>query len=505
MSTNEMENRLQMFSFYHHYAINFKTSYFPVLTENRRQKKTTEREILLLGDSHSWGQGSPDYDGTVFYSSHMPFIYNKGYYARLSEYVHQKLVFYPHALIPFMSTNIQQVQGMFRETKLDIIAPVAADGFYAPFPAQDKTAILGNNVGEDNILNMHKNSSQNSTAANLGYLAEVFKFNSSVCVMAPEKHGCITKEAECTIHMAAHARKLFIGVLAGPHGAKLEVELHTSTYYVKPSGYPKVFHLIAGEQVEINVTEVKNDDSGKVWIDTFAADGVMEKVYCIDYGMKQQGILTFRSVQPNEQAIQLHMNGISLETPALLIRGVVFDANHIRNFSMGGHTTGQWLGDGTNSFNDGPHPHVDELLTYVPFTPTLAVIQAPVVNEYLRQTPIPQFQSNLMTIIEKLNRHLNKNETHKMDVLMFTTPGDQNILFKGAPSSTITYDDYYKAVHQVCRENGYGLIDFRQFFVDLVEAGMLDHDLLYDDAIHPSPFLNEFIATALKNAFDLIW
>ncbi len=54
------------------YAINMKAAQFPVLTKNRREKKTTDMEIVMLGDSHGWGQGSPGYDITLpVYSTHM--------------------------------------------------------------------------------------------------------------------------------------------------------------------------------------------------------------------------------------------------------------------------------------------------------------------------------------------------------------------------------------------------------------------------------------------------
>ncbi|MBP1990750.1 SGNH/GDSL hydrolase family protein [Paenibacillus eucommiae] len=503
MPIHDGNDPVSMLSFLHTYAAHLQTSSFPVVTENRRKKKTVEREIVLLGDSHSWGQGSTDSDTSRYYSSHMAYPYSKGYYASLAAHVRHNLEMYPSPLVPFLSKQVSPISGLFKTAQIDLTKPISAKGFYAATALGDEQAVT-----------------------DLGYLAEASKFDASVCVMAPGDAGSEKlTDAVCRIEMEAHARELFIAVLAGPHGAKLEVALQTQPYYDSPPDYPKVFRVISGNKLELGEQEggkvqdvdvVGNGDENgngqagthavkSIWIDTYAADGLEETVYCIDYGVKQKGTLTFSYAGASEKAERLCIDEVQLGTPALLIRGVVFDGNQIRNFSMGGHTVGQWLGDNTHSYNDGPHPHVDHLLNYVPFTPTLVIIQAPIVNEYLRQTELAQFTSHLTELIQKLNGHLNETGERKMDVLMFTTLGDQNIQFKGAPSLPISYDQYYDAVKQYCSEHSYGIIDFRQFFVDKVEAGQLDDDLLFDDAIHPSPFANAFIAKGLTGVWDLLW
>ncbi|MDI4647061.1 SGNH/GDSL hydrolase family protein [Cohnella hashimotonis] len=165
---------------------------------------------------------------------------------------------------------------------------------------------------------------------------------------------------------------------------------------------------------------------------------------------------------------------------------------------------GQWLGDGTPSFNDDSQPHVDQLLHYVPFTPTFVVIQAPIVNEYLRQTPLAVFWDNLLTLTGKLRRHFNADGEDRTDLLLLTTPGDKRIAFEGAPSAAIGYEDYYETLRAFSRTSGFGLIDFAKYFADCVHQGLLDYELLFDDPIHPSPFVNEFIACKLGQAIDLL-
>lgn len=373
-----------------------------------------------------------------------------------------------------------------------MIQPVMAAGFYSALTRTD------------------------SSFAHLGHLATEHKFGNELCIVEPEYISDGTRKAEWAYEMVSHASKVYIGVLAGRNGAKLEVDLQTPPYYSRPEGYPKVYRVTGGKHDPLKEPQVQSTPSGSIIIDTYEAAEYREQVICIDYGKKHKGTLAFRYAGAHEQADSNHADWAELtgqtpcsdlhklSQPVLMIRGIVFDGNNIRNFSMGGHTVGQWLGDGTSSYNDGPYPHIDEILSFVPFTPSLAIIQAPVVNEYLRQTPLTVFKNNLDTLIRKLGDHHNKAGNREMDVLMFTTLGDQRVQFEGEASLPISYPDYFQTVKQYCLEGGYGLIDFQQYFCDTVQAGLLDVELLFDDAIHPGPFANEFIAQGLQAALDRV-
>src|SRR5690606_17051307 len=154
---------------------------------------------------------------------------------------------------------------------------------------------------------------------------------------------------------------------------------------------------------------------------------------------------------------------------------------------MGGHTVGQWLGDGSASYNDPSYPHIAEILRFVSFTPTLTIIQVPIVNEYLRQTPLATLRTNLTMLIDKLKSHHNADGSKAMDVLLFTTPGNKGIISEAERSAPITYDDYYAVVREFEVEQGYGFIDFNLYLRDCVKAVLLDYAFLFDDPIHPNP------------------
>ncbi|MDG0790295.1 hypothetical protein OMP38_05100 [Cohnella ginsengisoli] len=195
------------FLFLQRYACNLTTSAFPVLTANRRGNRTSEREILLFGDSHSWGQGSPDFDGLHVYSPHMAVPYNKGYYARLCRHVEQKLEWACSSVLPLSAGA--SIKGSYFVSRFEIKAPIQSPGFYSPEVKHDKAV------------------------EHLGYLAEEGKFGHSVIVLG-RLSGGVASEPNCSITMDTHARKVFISISAGPHGAKLEFKLNTSDYYVKP-------------------------------------------------------------------------------------------------------------------------------------------------------------------------------------------------------------------------------------------------------------------------------
>jgi len=476
-------------SFLSKYALNLKAANFPVLTARRRAHMTTDLEVLMLGDSHGWGQGSPGYDmKDRFYSSHMALPYSNGFYARLRAHIYRKYDFYREAVIPNFNLNsspLQVASGKHSITKVEVTADAAAVGFYAP--------------SGDSVAHAH-----------LGYLARNNKFNENVLTLLPESEEA--GDVLCFVNMKAHASKVYIGVLCGSDGAKMEIYFRgddaakrrsSGDYYPLAEGYPKVTKIRNGAHVPVTAEEAAVSDDKLVTIDTYSTHAE-DVVYCVDFGQKMKGKLCLAYAGTNRAAVLDGKTDALLGGAALKIRGIIFDGNDVRNFSMGGHTVGQWIGDGTSSFNDPSHPHLDELLRFVPFTPSLCLIQAPVVNEYLRQTPLETFLSNLNIVTEKLNAHHNAGGEKKMDVLLFTTPGDKHIAFEGAETAAIGYGDYYAAVKQFASVGGYGFVDFEQYFRDNVANGLLDYEFLFDDPIHPGPYANEFIAKTLIEVIDLL-
>jgi|GEM_PF-1226931 len=619
-------------SFLKKYAINIDSASFPVLTVNRRAKKTFDREILFFGDSHGWGQGAPenDFEG-VYFSRHMSFPYSEGFFARLLEHLEQKYKLYTTSIIPFSTSNelgakeisqilfadkeginknsdcIHILSGNYGEGSLSLITPVEASGFYS-WAANSDNAVANigyfafqNKIGTgaliigpektqktQRVLNrydyfevvpngkyatesgftLYKNNGgiyyllTSGGSSNVIHTAEYILPDwlsigsyiyipgygevkvSNILPLSADKGGVnifLTRSdgtiltddlspylyagakvyqskintAMFRVEMKDSVRKVYIGAQKGPTCGKFEVFFSdenngitnagllsldrrntANAFYPAVSGYPKVYKVVDGSHTLLSSPEVVIN-TGNVVIDTYATSA-SECVYCIDYGLKQKGDLYFGYAGANGSATNFTTTGgTAYGSPVIKLRGIIFGGNNVRNFSIGAAAVGSWLNDGS------PH-YIDEILNYVPFTPTLAVVQAPIVNEYLAQTSIATFKSNLAALVTKLNNHKNSGGTKKTDFLFLSTIGDKTIQYQGAGHSAINYSDYFVALKEFCEVNNYGLIDFNEYFQDSVDKGMLDYELLYDDQIHPSSFANEFIGGIISNVIDLL-
>ncbi|MFD2333803.1 hypothetical protein ACFSR7_31475 [Cohnella sp. GCM10020058] len=478
--------------FFSRYAINLTAAHFPALTARRRAHRTAETEILLFGDSHGWGQGAAGYDAILPGApTHMAALSGNGFYARLQAHLLSRNGFYASAsanreLYDPMD-EYRRLTGDCRRVEKTFAERREAVGFYAP----DASG------GGDLDL------------STFGYLVTDYKWTEKLLVIdSSEGQG-----GSGYVDMRAHASKLFIGVLSGEFGAKLHVYFQNrggrkgstaGALYPAADGYPKLTRVADGRHLPVSPQEASVSADGGILIDTFSPDGEEERVYCVDFGQKQRGRLCFAYAGANEKATPLQGSGLRLPHAAVCLRGWRFDGSDVRNFSMGGHTVGQWLGDGTPSFNDDSAPHVDRLLRYVPFTPTLAIVQVPIVNEYLRQTAPDTLASNLLALKRKLSGHLNGDGSGSTDFLLLTTPGDKRILCEGAGSAPVRYEDYYETVRAFAEREKVGLIDFARYFKDRVEEGLLDYELLYDDPIHPGPYVHDFIGRMLGHAVDMV-
>ncbi|OUS69598.1 hypothetical protein B1748_31020 [Paenibacillus sp. MY03] len=477
--------------FFAKYACNLTAENFPSLTGRRRTHVTTDTEVLLLGDSHGWGQGSPEYDDHSASRPHMAAPYSNGFFSKLRQHIIGKYGWYV--------ADSGQVESSH---PLAGFAPVSGGGKVVRMtrPISDKYDAAG--------IYAPRASEQDDREI-WGYLATDHKFSEELIAL-PSRPA---EESALYWDMTSYATKLYIGAVASSWGARLEVSFEPygaskglAAGYVYPprEGYPQVTRLVSGRHAPAVGDEVEVLQGQRIVIDTYFAGGEAEVVYCIDFGQKQKGRLRFAQAGANTKAKSFEPEHDQLSCPIVALRGVVFDGNNVRNFSMGGHTVGQWLGDGTPSYNDESQAHMDQLLRYVPFTPTLVVIQAPIVNEYLRQTPLAVFTSHLHDLTDKLSRHLNMDGKKRTDFLFLTTPGDKRIMFQNEPSAPIRYEDYYESAREFARASGAGFIDFAQYFESCVHDGILDYELLFDDPIHPSPFVNEFIARRLSQAIDLL-
>ncbi|BCS54573.1 hypothetical protein [Geobacter sp. SVR] len=250
--------------------------------------------------------------------------------------------------------------------------------------------------------------------------------------------------------------------------------------------YPKVYGVTNTGALVLAGAEATVYDS-YIEIDAYSS-GLQDVIYCLDFGSKVWG--------------RVHMELNAATGSGVAVRGVLFDNNNIANFAMGGHTIGQWMGDGA-SYNDAAHDHLADILSYIKTTPHLVITELPIVNEYLRQTPLAAFKSNIATFMSRLNAVLNSGGGKATDFLFFTTLGGKDVDYEGAGSSAVTYDQYVQAALTQCLASGAGLVDCRARFRDFVRRGG-DYNRLYADNNHPSSFANEFIAKWLIEVIDQI-
>lgn len=184
------------------------------------------------------------------------------------------------------------------------------------------------------------------------------------------------------------------------------------------------------------------------------------------------------------------------------IRGVVLDNNKAVNLSMGGHSVGAWLGEEA-SFSAETADHIAQILNHVPVQPSHIIVQLPIVNEYLKQTPIATFKTRLQTLVTRFESHLpgsNNYNAKGVDFLFFTTLRTREIGFSGGASAAITYDAYIQAAREFCADNGHAFVDIEAALFARVRAGQIDYELLYNDSNHPSGYANELIYEEARRA-----
>ena len=261
----------------------------------------------------------------------------------------------------------------------------------------------------------------------------------------------------------------------------------------KRTGYPKAGYIdTAGREVEVP-GEVTVDEFG-VLMDTYIPfDGGQDIVYWIDWGCRVHGRLVLMDGGNASGGTNL----------GLLLRGVMCDNNEFTNFSMGGHTVAAWNGDAP-SFNDAAHDHLGDILAYAKTTVSTLLVEAPIVNEYLAQTPIATFKSGLVQTITRCVAVGNYEGVLQTDVLLFTTMGGRDLEFEGAASAAITYDMYSAAVREVALAQNVGFLDGRQMLKDLVRRGVVDANKLFADNNHPSGFANDLLARLLMDTMQEI-
>ncbi|HOJ10997.1 MAG TPA: hypothetical protein PK733_10450 [Clostridiales bacterium] len=237
-----------------------------------------------------------------------------------------------------------------------------------------------------------------------------------------------------------------------------------------------------------------------------------EEFYIIDFRQKKKGTVKISIAGPGKYNTKKHP---ATNSEVLMSRGMLCgNMDLFRNWSMGGHSTGAWLGQEESYWKDTEN-HIDDAIRYMTASVKSVVIQAPLVNEWLKQTPVDIFKTRLTNIIEMLQCR---------DVIILTTLGlkdkefgafgedisgnNENNNKNDSESSKISFEQYSLAVQEwaksqpVSEHYNITFIDCRKYLMDFVYKGILRPDDLYINNGHPSPAANEIIADMLITAIN---
>lgn len=258
-------------------------------------------------------------------------------------------------------------------------------------------------------------------------------------------------------------------------------------------GFPTL-NVIASNNSRIaspNITTSAALGGTVVTIDTYAGANV-DHIYEIDFGAKILADVFIQDGGASAAGTNLHST----------LRGILFDNNSVTNYSMGGHTMGNWMGDGA-SYNDPAKDHLLDILSFSKANAYLVLVEFPLVNEYLAQTPIATVKSNIQTFISRINQIYNATHpTRTVQFAFFTTIGHKSLEFEGGSSSPITYQALSDAVREECANSAVMFIDTRQYLKEQNRTGLFDYRLLYHDQIHPSALANELVYNFLLTKID---
>jgi hypothetical protein len=321
-------------------------------------------------------------------------------------------------------------------------------------------------------------------------------------------------EAVMTLDMKTPARLMVLTLGHKNYGAKVKIELLSNqsgsndgsnpltTETVSALGntniygnaVPKVYvHTAADVNSALAVasSSVVTISSSSIIIDTGNTTMNPFVNYIIDFGEKKQGTLRLTHMGQGAATTTRPILG----SQVIIFKGALLgNRDLLRNWSMGGHTLGAWLGEEASYWNE-TRDHVADALSYMSGALQAAIIQAPIVNEYLKQTPIATFKTRLDTLKTRLGTD---------NILIFSTIG-QNAKEYGTDAAAIKYNDYFNAVKEWAEAKGGNVTFFngRDFIKDYVAKNNIPTSLLFLNDAHPSALTNELLYKALEDIANL--
>lgn len=318
-------------------------------------------------------------------------------------------------------------------------------------------------------------------------------------------HGSYITNAVVSVDFNEHKSRAYIAVRTGPNrgvmrvgftegitdGGLIDPYLSSATMTNransysptnKPSGF-RFFVYSMNQDGSFNNTDASIDNTSNQYVD-FNCETAEEQevIYVVDFGGRTTGRLFIESLD-SEKSVAL--------------RGVVFDNNYAVNHAFGGHTIGAWLGR-TSSFSNETRDHIADLLKYTPVRPSSVVVQVPFVNEYLKQTSIASFISDLEELTARINSHMPNGQNQLgTQFIFYTSLRNREIAFSGASQSTITYDMYKNAVKDFCISNGHEYVDIEDKLLNIPSLNGLPFERLFYNSNHPSDLANMLISEEL--------
>jgi hypothetical protein len=475
------------------------------------------RKIPFLGDSHGWGEGGCGYQGaSAGVSVHAEWPQNKGFYGRLRDYFYKKYDSKPWRCVPLGNGNETQAtatvqtgalvnnwQQKYEDEILFTNVPRFISGNYRIYP-QTKSAMSGYNTTMNSWLNAEAQEDTYSQAQ-YRHNADIGLFTKWQMELAPA-----TGASGVLMDLKTPTRYIFIAALMGPDQGVMNLELlddvlDITTQAVSTWGdtnfgtaVPLVNYMDVNNNPQVVSSPTATVNATNILIDMHNGVGYSYTVFMIDLGQKKQGTIRMSCGTPNSSAT----SNATFGCPIITCRGIIIGNNDvIKNWSCGGHTTGAMLGL-EMSFSGENHNHVADIKTYMEGNLGGSygniqgiILQAPIVNEYLRQNPVATMTTNLTSIATALGQG---------NMLVFTTIGQMNMEFV-TDTGAITYQNYFDALRLWCVNSAVEVtyVDCRSYLKQLVANGIVRYQDLYYNNEHPSSMANEIIFGMLKQAVDL--
>ena len=459
-------------------------NFWDVDAKNGNENNYHSRNIVLLGDSHSWGEGSPNYQGlSNGYNPHKEWLLNDGYMGRLSKYIRKKWNSEPWRCLPNgygnegELINVEGDKSAIRKDNDTYTKQLkVVDGSYSIIKVKGVNNKFNSAIVQNDIYSSHTYFQNAHIGLFEQEFLEIKPYNNKSCVIGemetPSRFIVLNLLGHrdcnvCNIELMDKIQNFDFPLMQGFGSPFYGFEV--------PKVYDSIDDFINGVE-----SEYYSYSNGVIKIDCALFNG--ERNFIIDMKQKKNGTVR----------LTLEKADKSIDT-----RGMLFtNLDMVKNWALGGHSLGAMLGE-EDSFTNERRNHIDDIKKYMNLPVNMLILQVPIVNEYLNQTPLNTFKERLNKLV--FGSGLNNNGK----AIIFNTIGGKNEEFGGS-SLPISYDDYDIALKEWVNinKNSVTFIDCRKQLKDLVKGNIINKDNLFINNNHPNALANELIYNMLKNTID---